>query len=227
MPTTGALNIKFKPLPRRELQFEKNIKAGYLQVDFATAVTQDVDFTIPEQQGNLASVLGLFIDNSTNSFAISVKMRSTSQVITLPPFSQAYLPVYSYPPAILQFTCANPVIVPMQVLNFHPEPQVWLCTTPSVTVTPTKSSTCTRSSVPGAAASTNILALNANRLGASIYNDSAAILYLDTSGGVASVANYTVQLGPNGYFEVPAIYTGLITGIWASATGAAKVAEYT
>lgn len=90
-----------------------------------------------------------------------------------------------------------------------------------------RSSTGTRTSVSGAASSTTILASNANRLGASVYNDSTAILYLDLSGGTASAANYTVQMGQNAYYEVPANYTGLITGIWASATGAAKVLELT
>lgn len=90
-----------------------------------------------------------------------------------------------------------------------------------------RSGTCTRTSVAGSASSGTILASNASRLGAAIYNDSTAILYLDESGGTATTANYTVQLAANDYYEVPAGFTGLITGIWASATGAAKVKEFT
>lgn len=90
-----------------------------------------------------------------------------------------------------------------------------------------RSTTGTHSNVTASASSVTILAANANRLGASVFNDGAATLYLDTSGGTASTSNYTVQLAPNSYFEVPANYSGLITGIWASATGNARVVEYT
>lgn len=97
----------------------------------------------------------------------------------------------------------------------------------TVTTKETRSATGTHTNVAGNASSVTILASNANRLGGSVFNDSTAILYLDTSGGTASTTNYTVQLGQNAYFEIPANYTGLITGIWASATGNARVLEHT
>jgi hypothetical protein len=76
-----------------------------------------------------------------------------------------------------------------------------------------------------------VLAANANRLGATISNDSTAILYLLLGTGTASATNYTVALDQKGsvaaYFEVPFDFTGIITGIWASATGSARVTEFT
>ncbi len=90
-----------------------------------------------------------------------------------------------------------------------------------------RSATAVKSSIAGNAGSVTILASNANRLGASVYNDSGAILYLDMSGGTATLTSYTLQIAPNGYFEVPFSYTGLITGIWGSATGSARITEYT
>jgi hypothetical protein len=90
-----------------------------------------------------------------------------------------------------------------------------------------RSSTATHTNVGGSASSVTVLASNANRLGASVFNDSTAILYLDTTGGTASATNYTVQIGASAYFEMPFGYTGAITGIWASATGSARVVEYT
>jgi hypothetical protein len=97
----------------------------------------------------------------------------------------------------------------------------------TITTKEKRSSTGTHSNVAGNASSVTILASNANRLGASIFNDSGAILYLDTTGGTATTSNYTLQIAPNGYYEMPFQYTGLITGIWASATGNARVVEYT
>ncbi len=81
-------------------------------------------------------------------------------------------------------------------------------------------------SVAGSASSVTILASNSARLGFSVYNDSSAILYLKANSGAASSSSYTSQVPAGGYFEDPYGYTGEITGIWASATGNARVTEY-
>lgn len=81
-------------------------------------------------------------------------------------------------------------------------------------------------SVAGAAVSTTVLAANAARKGAYFYNESTAILYLAFA-ATASTTAYTVQLAAGGYYEMPEkpLYTGLITGIWASANGNVRVTE--
>jgi hypothetical protein len=81
-------------------------------------------------------------------------------------------------------------------------------------------------SVAGTAANTNLLAANAARRGAVVFNESTAVLYLKL-GSASSVTSYTVQIAANGYYEVPFGYTGIITGIWASANGNARVTELT
>ena len=83
-------------------------------------------------------------------------------------------------------------------------------------------------SVARNAASTTILAANGYRNGASIFNDSNAVLYLRLSAGTASSTSYSTKLGAQSYFEVPTKYSGVITGIWASAgIGNAYVTAYT
>jgi hypothetical protein len=104
--------------------------------------------------------------------------------------------------------------------------------TATVTVAPsgtfttkeTRAATPTQSSVAGTASSTTLLASNANRLGATIYNDSTAVLYVKL-GATGSATSYTVQVPANGYYEVPFFYTGTIDGLWGSATGNARVTE--
>lgn len=82
-------------------------------------------------------------------------------------------------------------------------------------------------SVSASATSVDLLALNAARRGATVFNDSAALLYLKL-GTAASTTSYTVQVPAGGYFELPApTYTGIVAGIWASATGSARVTELT
>lgn len=81
-------------------------------------------------------------------------------------------------------------------------------------------------SVASSASSVSLLASNSGRLGATFYNDSTQICYLKL-GATASNTSYTVQLGPNGYYELPPgqIYTGAVDGIWASANGNMRITE--
>jgi hypothetical protein len=96
----------------------------------------------------------------------------------------------------------------------------------NVTTAPAGQTTATLSNVSGSASSVTLLASNANRKGATIVNDSSAILYVKF-GSTASTTSYTVRMVSNAYYEVPFNYSGIITGIWASATGAARVTEIT
>lgn len=89
-----------------------------------------------------------------------------------------------------------------------------------------RSTTPTLSNVSASASSVTVLAANSARDGATIWNDSSAILYLKL-GATASATSCTVKMVADAYYEVPYGYTGIIDGIWASATGSARVTEIT
>lgn len=98
----------------------------------------------------------------------------------------------------------------------------------AVTTTETRPSTSTQSSVSGSASSVTILAANSSRRSASVFNDSTADLYLLRGAGTASTTNFSVRLFPYDYYETPyPVCTVALTGIWSSATGAARVTEDT
>lgn len=92
--------------------------------------------------------------------------------------------------------------------------------------------TATTSTVGDSATSVTLLAANAARKGATIYNDSSANLYVKL-GATASASDFTALLlgngsGVGGYYEVPAGFTGRIDGLWASdAGGNARATELT
>jgi hypothetical protein len=89
------------------------------------------------------------------------------------------------------------------------------------------SNTSTLTNVASSASSVQLLASNANRLMAVIFNDSTATLYMNY-GATASTSAYTVQIPANGYFEFPSpVYTGTVNGIWTSANGNARITELT
>lgn len=88
-----------------------------------------------------------------------------------------------------------------------------------------QSPTSALTSVAGSATSVTLLASNTARTSAAIYNDSTAILYIALTSSAASATAYTVQVPASGYYEVLGGYTGQINGIWASATGNARITE--
>ncbi len=93
---------------------------------------------------------------------------------------------------------------------------------------PTPATQAIPTSVNASTSSVTLLAANAARKGATIWNSSTATLYVDldtSSGATASATDYTVTLGPGDYYEVPYDYTGIILGIWDVATGKALIRE--
>lgn len=81
------------------------------------------------------------------------------------------------------------------------------------------------------ATSTTLIAANVGlRTKFTIFNDSNARLYVDFTGGTASITRFTMFLDQNGFYisEDP-IIQGLITGIWTAdtASGAARITEWT
>lgn len=87
-----------------------------------------------------------------------------------------------------------------------------------------QAATGTPTNVAGSATSVTLLASNSARKGGSIYNDSTALLYVKF-GTTASTTSFKVILAASAYYEIPAGYIGRIDGIWASATGTARIDE--
>jgi hypothetical protein len=86
--------------------------------------------------------------------------------------------------------------------------------------------TATLTSVADSAASQQLLAANALRLGFRIFNDSTVTLYLKY-GVTASLTSFTVSLPAGAFFSEDG-YIGRVDGIWASdAAGSARITELT
>jgi hypothetical protein len=76
-----------------------------------------------------------------------------------------------------------------------------------------------------ATAPATFLRANTGRAGATVYNASDKALFVKLGSGAAS-DSYTLEMEPNGYYEVPFDYAGEVSGAWeAGATGLALVTE--
>jgi hypothetical protein len=102
------------------------------------------------------------------------------------------------------------------------------CTTAlSTAATPAASAATT--SVASSASPVTLLSLNSRRSGASITNDSTAILYVLLGAGTVSSTNYSYAIDAKttvpGVLDVPADWTGIVTGVWVTANGVARITE--
>lgn len=86
----------------------------------------------------------------------------------------------------------------------------------------------TKTNVTGTGASVTLLAANPRRKGVLLFNDSGVAADIDLSGGTASSTSNSLTLPNQDGYELPVIdggvYTGAITGIWAS--GDIRVTEF-
>ena len=69
-----------------------------------------------------------------------------------------------------------------------------------------------------------IATASTGRLGCQIFSEGPGTLYVTLGTATTSASSYTVRLASGDYYEVPANYTGLIGGIFATA-GTARVTE--
>lgn len=98
----------------------------------------------------------------------------------------------------------------------------------SVDVSFTRPATSTITSVSVTTSSTSILASNANRLGATIWNDDAGISVYVKLGATASTASFTVRLSGKSFYELQTpVYSGAIDGITATSTATVLATELT
>ncbi len=86
----------------------------------------------------------------------------------------------------------------------------------------------TKANVSGTGASVTLAAANPRRKALTLFNDSGVTADIDLTGGTASATSCSLSMLDQAYFELPSsgqgVYTGAITGIWAS--GAIRVTEF-
>lgn len=89
--------------------------------------------------------------------------------------------------------------------------------------------TATLTSVASQDTNITILAANANRIGATIFNNDTGPLYIKFGATATATTSNTVCIAAGGYYELPApVYRGIIDGIWTtSGSGSANVTELT
>jgi hypothetical protein len=83
-----------------------------------------------------------------------------------------------------------------------------------------------KTNVTSVTTSVTILAANANRRGAIIFNDSTSLLYISYGTGTTSTTSFSVRVAAGAVYllDVP-LYNGAMTGTWSAVNGAARVTD--
>lgn len=89
----------------------------------------------------------------------------------------------------------------------------------------TVAATSSITSVASSITAVELLPETANRKHFGVFNLSTSVLYL-ALGEVASASNFTAILESNDYYEPPCSYSGIVSGIWVSENGSAKITEF-
>lgn len=170
--------------------FNQDIPCDVLAMPFDIALvsggTTQVDLTIPTTNGIIPTIQTIFVDNSASSGTLTIQASQTNQVLQVPPLSQAYLPILAPNPPLLTFGAIGGAIAAhIQLMNVPMPIGVWN------TVSPASGSTSvtliSRSLVTAAAASSPLMAANANRQYVLIKAPELADLWINPIGGVAAV----------------------------------------
>jgi hypothetical protein len=95
----------------------------------------------------------------------------------------------------------------------------------AVSIARANATTATLANVSASASSVTLQASNTSRKALVVVNDSTVLLYVKY-GSTASTTSYSYRLEAGETLRED-LYTGIVTGIWASATGAARMTELT
>jgi hypothetical protein len=96
----------------------------------------------------------------------------------------------------------------------------------SLQVETNPATTAVKTNVTSVTTSTTILAANANRRGAIVFNDSTSVLYISYGTSTTSTTSFSVKVAAGAVYllDVP-LWNGAMTGIWSAAQGAARVTD--
>jgi len=185
--------------------------AGSLTVDAPVATPVFVRLSDGAAAIATLPVSGPLTDVQLRASAVPVSLTSTTitgSVAVTGPLTDVQLRASAVPVSGAFFQATQPVSIAA-----------------TVTTKETQPGTGTLANIVGTGASQTIIASNANRRGATIFNDSGVVAYVKF-GATASATSFTVKMVDQSYYEVPGpVYTGVIDAFWAS--GSLRVTEIT
>lgn len=94
-------------------------------LDFNTGTTLNTDLEVIKQNGQISGVQSVYIDNLDNAAPVSLTLSVSNQRIVCPANAEGYFLILATSSMQFKWFCANPVVVPIQYMNFPVAVSVW------------------------------------------------------------------------------------------------------
>lgn len=120
----ASINSTFQPVHNAMVPKE-GPKAIPLKLDFTSAQAILVDLTQQQQSARISFLQGAFVDNSANLAPVTISTGNSQQDLTIPPQSQAYIPLLLPNPPTFIVSTTGGVFVPIIVLNIPMDIAIW------------------------------------------------------------------------------------------------------
>jgi hypothetical protein len=216
-------------------------------IDFTAQQTATIDLTnIQQMQQRISFVQTVYVDNSLNAQPVTLTMANTSQKLTVPANSQAYLPMaLSLQNSIVVATTGG-IVLPLQLFNFGIAPFVWSALNPlsggsggtipvsdailestvsngaiNTQVTGNISPTGASGTITAGGTAQTLLLANATRKYLRFQNTSSGTLWLNDNGGTAGAnVGDSIEIAPNQMYETyPGTASNKAISVFGATTG--------
>lgn len=123
--TPNSLDFQAQVFTGFGLPSGDNPKGVTVNLDFNIDTNWLIDFQQVQSLGKLTQVQAIYFDNRLSPDAVIVSLNSSFQEISLPAYSQGYLPIFAVQPAKAHISGQAGSRVQIVFLNFPVAPAVW------------------------------------------------------------------------------------------------------
>lgn len=214
---------------------EENPRTIRTFVTLEAAVVYNLSLGTLVDQEALSNIQTIKIDNSAGANPVTVRAGKTGDTVICPAYSQGYYPFLFGDDSNIEISRADAGQITLWLINMPMPTAQWsvvasggtvvidAATIAALIVALEQSATATKTNVAMTGASVALFAANASRKAATIWNDGAAIMYVNF-GAAASATACVVAIPAGSYYEFPRpVYTGAVNAL--AAAGTARVME--
>lgn len=104
-----------------------------LNIDFTAQSTYQFDATYVQQKAFLSMLQSIYVDNSLAGTPFVMQIATTNQIVRIPAFSEAYIPLPFTNKLALNFSSGSGLVIPIQLMNVAMNAFVWSVNNPPST----------------------------------------------------------------------------------------------
>jgi hypothetical protein len=104
-----------------------------LNIDFTAQSSYQFDATYIQQKGYVSLLQSIYVDNSLANVPFIMQVATTNQIVKVPAYSEAYIPLPITNKLALNFSSGSGLVIPVQLMNIAINATVWSVNNPPST----------------------------------------------------------------------------------------------